>query len=108
MDTNNIYERPKFQNLRKAIDFILKCADDNDAGALFSACEIQPKELFLPKLFEDLKEIRDLINKEYSGRDFPEDTECTIGGCNLLWRFMHITFKKTEKEWYLYEVWMCR
>jgi hypothetical protein len=60
MDTNSICELPKFKNLQAAIDFILKCVDDNDAETLFRACEIRPKELFSLKIFENLKQTKNL------------------------------------------------
>lgn len=98
-----------FPNLRSAIDFILKCVNDNDAETLTRACKIQPKELFIPLIFKSLNEIKTKIIEEYLDKDFPADSEkFSIGGCGLEWRFMHIDFEKIEEEWYLREIWICR
>jgi hypothetical protein len=117
MNVKHISERPRFQNLQSAIDFISKCVDDNDAETLINACEIKPKELFLSTLFENIKLLMPMIKWEFLESDFPPDyldtnlppnNEFTIGGCGLKWRWTHIVFKKTEDGWYLHEIILCR
>lgn len=117
MNAKHISERPKFQNLQSAIDFISKCVDDNDAETLINACEIKPNELFFPTLFENIKILKPMIKWEFLESDFPPDyldedlpknNVFTIGGCGLKWRWTHIVFKKTEGGWYLHEIFLCR